>query len=355
MLYGNASGENTRTVRLFAGMFGLAVMAAAVPGVAEDVVHEGFEGAHFAMANAFAIAYVATRFAAAGAWKRGMVVTDWPIAQHLGGAVPWLVSVWVDEPWKFALWALGIAIDLVTLVLLSGDDLLGEAQKRIDALTRRSPERMETFAGLKIVRFDSGHLSERLSLFVIIVLGEGVIQCVDAASEAEWDQHLFPTGAAAFLLLAGMWGLSVVYGYAGVPHLRADTVPRRLALALHCGTTASIAAVAAGLGGAVAHGGEHIESPQRWLLCGAIAGYFLLGMIANVVSSGLTVGRPVLWGTSGVAVPLLIGVYGDELTGTGSGDLPRAGGPGHDRSGAPTAASIRLDREARAGSPPGSP
>nr|WP_207769180.1 low temperature requirement protein A [Nocardioides currus] len=163
MLYGNAAGEDTRTVRLLMGMFGLAVMAASVPGVAEDVVHEGFEGAHFAMANAFAIAYVATRFAGAGAWRRGAVVADWPIAQHLTGVVPWVVSIWVDEPWKFALWALGIALDLVLLVVMSGEDMLGETQKRVDQMTQRSPERMTSFAGIQIVRFDAGHLSERLS------------------------------------------------------------------------------------------------------------------------------------------------------------------------------------------------
>nr|WP_243395131.1 hypothetical protein [Nocardioides currus] len=137
-----------------------------------------------------------------------------------------------------------------------------------------------------------------------------------AASEAEWGGPLLVTGFVAFVLLAGMWALSVVHGYAGVPHLRPDRVPQRFALALHCATTASIAAVAAALGGVVAHSGESLESPQRWLLCGAVATWFGLGTLANLVSSGLTLARPALWGTSGIAVPLLIGVAGDDLTGT---------------------------------------
>lgn len=92
-------------------MFGLAVMAASVPGVAEDVVHEGFEGGHFAIAHAFAIACVATRMVGASSWKRGEVVVDWLLAQQVTGVVPFVVSIWVDEPWKFVLWGVRISVD----------------------------------------------------------------------------------------------------------------------------------------------------------------------------------------------------------------------------------------------------
>ena len=71
MLYGNASGERTRTVRLFAAMFGLAVMAASVPGLAEDALHEGLTGSHSMMANSFAVAYFVLRVLGAGSWQRG--------------------------------------------------------------------------------------------------------------------------------------------------------------------------------------------------------------------------------------------------------------------------------------------
>ncbi|WP_418061102.1 low temperature requirement protein A [Pimelobacter simplex] len=316
MLYGNASGAQTRTVRLLAGMFGLAVMAAATPGVAEEVLHhgaDGAEGAGITMTNAFAVAYVVTRVIGAGAWRRGAVVVDWPLAQQITGAIPFLVSVWVDEPWKFVLWGLGIAIDLFLLVVVSGDDMMEGAQQRIDAMSRRDPERMSRFDGLVPVRFEAEHLAERLGLFVIIVLGEGVIQSVRAASGAVWDGALLGTGLAAFLLLAGMWGLSVVHGHAGVPHLRPGTVPQRLALALHAGTTASLAAAAAAIGAAVGHGGEPLDEPQRWLLCGAVAVWFTLGLVASLCSRGLHVVQPFFWLVTGVAVPLVIAVRGADL------------------------------------------
>lgn len=60
---------------------------------------------------------------------------------------------------------------------------------------------------------------------MIIVLGESVVQVVDAASDAQYGVGLLATGIASFVLLAGMFGLSVVFGYAGLarrpyPHPR---------------------------------------------------------------------------------------------------------------------------------------
>lgn len=318
MLYGNASGERTRTVRLFAAMFGLAVMAASVPGVAEDALHEGLEGSHSMMANSFALAYFVLRALGAGSWRRGQVVVDWPLAQQTSGAIPFLVSLWVDEPWKFALWGLGVVIDLLLLVMASGDDMLENAQQHVARLKRRDPERMAAFEGISPVALQSGHLGERLGLFVIIVLGEGVIQSVTAASDAPWTVGLLTTGLASFLLLVGMWALSVLHGYAGVPHLAGADVPRRLALALHCGTTASIAAVAATLGGVVAEGGEPMHDGPRWLLCGAIAIWFTLGLIASLAAHGAPSGRWRLlgvWVVTGIAAPLLIAFFGHQLHG----------------------------------------
>jgi hypothetical protein len=58
------------------------------------------------------------------------------------------------------------------------------------------------------------------------------------------DEMLQASGITAFVLLAGMFGLSVVYGYAGLPHLRAGGLTTRAALGLRClitGVTATVA------------------------------------------------------------------------------------------------------------------
>lgn len=319
MLYGNASGERTRTRRLFVGMFALAVMAASIPGVAEVVIHDGGESGQTTVTRVFAIAYFAARLLGAGSWKRGDVVVDWPLAQRITGAIPFLVSIWIDKPWTFWLWVLGVGIDLMLLAFSSGDDMLEGAKQRVDAMTRRDPDRMAGFAGISAVRFQQGHLAERLGLFVIIVLGEGIIQSVNAASEATWERGLLWTGVGSFALLVGMWGLSVLHGYAGVPHLAIAEVPRRLAFALHCGTTAAIAAVAATLGGVIAHGGQPLEDGPRWLLGGAISLYFALGLAASLIARGLHPRRTwilIFWSVTGIVVPLLIGAFGRELHGT---------------------------------------
>ena len=320
MLYGNVAAGATRVVRLLAGMFGLGVMAASVPGVAHTLLEEGH--AHRAL-NAFAIAYVATRVFGSQSWRRGEVLLDFPVAQHTAGALPWLVSVFVhDTDWKVGLWAAGVAIDLVMMLAVSGDEMLERYQERYDqAVERRGPpppsrrggDRQVSLTGVTV---DPAHLAERLGLFVIIVLGEGVVQVVAAASHAEFRHGLFAAGLASFVLLAGMFGLSVAYGHAGVPHLRGGVLPVRLGLVLHLLVTAVIACVAVGLAAVVEDGAEPLPDAQRWLLCGAVAAYFAVGLAASVLARGWRPLALVVWVLTGLGVPLLLGAVADEVDGT---------------------------------------
>ena len=105
---------------------------------------------------------------------------------------------------------------------------------------------------------------------MIIVLGEGVVQVVEAASEAEYGKGLFAAGLASFVLLASMFGLSVLYGHAGVPHLRGGLVSVRIGLVLHLLVTGVLACVAVSLAAVVEHGTEPLStrsggcSAVRW-------------------------------------------------------------------------------------------
>lgn len=63
MLYGNST-DNPRLARLLIGMFGLGVMAASVPGLAESILHP-HEDPSTTYAAAFALAYVLTRWVGA--------------------------------------------------------------------------------------------------------------------------------------------------------------------------------------------------------------------------------------------------------------------------------------------------
>ncbi len=326
MLYGNVAAGRTRVIRLLVGMFGLGVMAASVPGVAHTVLEEGHSDRPLTV---FTIAYIATRVYGAQSWRRGEILIDFPVVQYSIGLVPWFASIWVDEPWKLTLWAVGVGLDLLLIVVLSGDDMLRRIQTyltNLPAPKARGPhDHHDHHAGpaeggppVRGVSVDPAHLSERLGLFVIIVLGESVMQVVDAAGEAPYGAGLLTTGLAAFLLLAGVFGLSVVFGYAGLPHLRAGRIPARAALGLHCLVTGVIATVAVSLASVVEHGHEPLPDEGRWLLCGAVAAYFALGVVTGVASRSADLQDSVARLVTGVGIPLLLGAF---ATGAGARGL----------------------------------
>ncbi|WP_051640190.1 low temperature requirement protein A [Cellulomonas sp. URHE0023] len=307
-VYGDIAGDDARTPVLLFAMVGLAVMAASVPQI---------RGPH---ATAFVIAYVALRWFASGIWQRGKVVLDWPLAQQGLGAVPWLVSLWVDAPGRYWLWAAGIAIDLTTLLLSSAELTLKGAQERLargrDGRKGRDGSRgrdRDAVFVLQPARTDDAHLSERLGLFVIIVLGEGVIQIIDAVAGLEtWTPSTAVTALGAFAVLALVWAVGLQYGVAGIPNLRAATVAPRIVLLLHAALTGTLAALAAALGVAVEHHDEALPLETRVLMCAAVAAYCTIGVVTAVLV-GTNVRWMLGWGLPSIVVPILLAVLGTNL------------------------------------------
>ncbi|MET8044389.1 low temperature requirement protein A [Micromonospora sp. NPDC005215] len=318
MLYSNVAAGQTRVLRLMVGMFGLGVMAASVPGVAHTVLEHGSDV--FPL-NVFAIAYIATRVYGSKSWQRGAVLLDFPVVQYSVGLLPWFASLWVHGHWKLALWAVGVGLDLLLILVLSASRVLQRVQSYLTAQehTRRRPRSGvrpdSTGPVVHGVSVEPAHLSERLGLFVIIVLGESVVQVVTAASEARYSIGLLATAMASFVLLAGMFGLSVVFGYAGLPHLRAGRIPTRAALGLHCLVTGVVATVAVPLSMVVRHGADPLPEQGRWLLCGAVAAYFTLGVLTSVVSHSSDLQRTVSRVITGIAAPLLLGLLATAVSG----------------------------------------
>ncbi|MGC4813352.1 low temperature requirement protein A [Micromonospora sp. DT228] len=318
MLYGNVAAGQTRVLRLMVGMFGLGTMAASVPGVAHTVLGHGSD---IRPLNVFAIAYIATRVYGSKSWQRGAVLLDFPVVQYSVGLLPWFASLWVDEHWKLALWAAGVGLDLLLILVLSGSRILQRVQSYLTApeSARRRPRSGGRPDGtgpvIHGVSVDPAHLSERLGLFVIIVLGESVVQVVAAASETRYDMGLLATAIASFVLLAGMFGLSVVFGYAGLPHLRAGRIPTRAALGLHCLVTGVVATIAVPLSLVVGHGSDPLPEQDRWLLCGAVAAYFTLGVVTGIASHSADLPRTISRVTTGIAAPLLLGLLAAAVSG----------------------------------------
>ncbi|WP_421742731.1 low temperature requirement protein A [Cellulomonas sp.] len=295
-VYGNIAGDDARAGVLITAMLGLAVMAASVPGI------------HESRSNAFVIAYVALRWFSGAVIARGKVLLDWPLAQYGLGAVPWLVSLWVDAPLKYWLWVVGIAIDLVVLLLASAARTMQNAEERMDrgqGGRRGGPGGGRPFV-LQGTHTDEEHLAERLGLFVIIVLGEGLIQIIDAAADsATWNQDPALVALGAFALLAAVWTAGLLHGTAGIPQLTPHTVAPRIVMLLHALLTGALAALAAALGVAVEHAHEPLPDQYRALLCGAVAAFCAIGVV-----TALLVGKNRRWilarGVPSVLVPVAL-------------------------------------------------
>ncbi len=310
VMYADVAGELTRVRTVIVSMFLLAVMAAAAPG-------------HFeARANAFAAAFVLVRvFAARDSLRTGRLMTAWPLLQVGGFTLPWLVSLAVPTPWKYWLWALGLALDLVT-VLTRGERLTADRREQLerrmshaaDSHGRRSDgaRRPAEPVGLTEVDVDREHLEERLGLFVIIVLGESVAALVLTAAQTPWTRDFVGTSIAGFLLLVLLWLLTFSYGFASAPGVRPGSMPPRFGLPLHLASTLGILLIGVGLGESV-----EVLEPLHGLMLWVIVGGVALHSAASLVA-GLLGHAPRFWVWScampAVAFPLVLGVIGSAWT-----------------------------------------
>ena len=282
-LYANIRGEAVRTSTMLIGMAVLGVMIAAIPEIRSE------------HATAFAVAYVVGRMVAARPWQRTTVVVDLPVVQATFGVIPWIVSWWFDGGVQYVLWAVGLGVDLLLQLTTTREELLTKTQTRLDrvlAARKRAPEQRGGSRGPREIPTtvdaadsDVPLLGERLGLFVLIVLGEGLVQIIDAASEAEWDRPLAVTGAGAFALVFGLWGLAVRHGYAGVALLPERGLSPRLSWSAHLVATLALATVVAVLGGLVAEPREELTDHVRWLVLTAYVGYAALAVTVLILRS----------------------------------------------------------------------
>ncbi len=304
MLYGNIARDKTRIPLMLAAMLGLGLMASAVTGIPER------------HATTFAVVYVLVRTVAGEVWGRGAMLVDWPIAQLSVGVVPWIASIWVPEPWKYWLWALGLALDLWLMFAITGEQMMARAQDGIDRRVRGSRRFKDVEPPkVKALHVDSAHLGERLGLYVIIVLGEGFIAVIGAVGAVQWHWRVLALGFGAFLVLVSMWALTLMYGF--VPRLMtgADpdgSVPRQYIMATHCWITGAIATVAAGLGLAVGHAEGHVSVGIGWALCGGAAAYFLITGIGGA-TSGADRGWIFTWPLPCAVLAVVLGALGPHI------------------------------------------
>jgi low temperature requirement protein LtrA len=259
-------------------------------------VHNGLGDA----SQAFALSYAAARVLIIFMWVRGGFYN--PVARPLtnryamGFSVSlalWTLSVFVDPPWRFIMWGVGLLIDLITpLATLQ--------------IQRRLP------------RYSTSHLPERFGLFTIIVLGESVAGTLRGAAEGP--------ALALQTIVAGALGLAMAFALWWLYFDNVMDRPVRPGLFSFAGRTylhlpllMGITAIGAGVADVIASESSTLESPLRWLICGAVGVSLLaLGLLEVVLAPGSLSGGVrraiiVLRLGAGVAA-LVLAVVGEALS-----------------------------------------
>lgn len=168
-------------VTLFAAMLSMLGLAASVDGV----------GVEAGNAAGFVLAYAAMRLLLTGLYLRAgrhapadirPFVVRYAAGNALGAAI-WLSSLLVPEPGRYAVWAVGLFVELLAPILAVG--------------TLSNPR----------VSFHPRHIPERYGLFTIIVLGESVLAVALGTADTDWAPTALPTAALGFVVAACIWWL----------------------------------------------------------------------------------------------------------------------------------------------------
>jgi low temperature requirement protein LtrA len=264
------------------GMF----MALAVPG------------AYHSRGVLFGASYLASRVVLIGlSWRSGRRISvSYQVALLVSGPLL-LLGGFLAPPLRLAVWGLAATVDLAT-----------------PALGRRR---------LMGIQFSPGHLAERFGGFLIIALGESVVDIgAPAASAARLSMATVAAVTAAFVLTAALWWVYYVFAAAAVQFAlrtspnRGDIIRRVLSYG-HLSFIGAIIMVAVGLARVIGHPGERLSAGEVGLLFGGCAlylatfGYTRWRMFRTVsktrLSAAAAVGVLSLFST---AVPSLLALCG---------------------------------------------
>jgi low temperature requirement protein LtrA len=227
-------------------MVGAAALAVNVPdGLGNDSA--GFALSYAAIRIILVIEYVRT-----GISKSFSSATPLIRRYSLGflcAAIVWIISAFIPPPFRFVLWAIGLVIDFATPIAVG---------------------RLHSQFAPHI-----SHLPERMGLFIIIVLGESVLEVVAGVQSMEFDIYS--------MLLLGL-GLSIPFSLWWLYFDNVDGAPIRalrekgrigvysLWLIGHFPLVVAITSVGVGLGHITskAHG-LALSYFEQWLICGSVA------------------------------------------------------------------------------------
>ena len=204
------------------------------------------------------------------------------------GALVWLASVAVPEPWRYVLWAVALIIEVGPVYI-------------------RSTRQM--YAAMPL---SESHFPERMGLFTIIVLGESVAGIVAGLAGQDYDPALTGTAALGLLVAFGVWWVyftnlegSVLQGIGGWSVVAW--------VYSHFPLMMGLTALGIGVEHAVAEGAGHALAPAVvWLLAGSLACAYTaiavihFAMASSPVQSGSR--RKGVWRLAAAASGLIAGL-----------------------------------------------
>jgi low temperature requirement protein LtrA len=267
-----------------AQMVTIALMAASIAG---DET-QSFVGFALAFVGARAILIVMYLRARRHVPETRDLVTGYVQGMSVAVAV-WLISVFVPEPFRYILWAIGLLIDFYNVYRV----------RRIQAK----------------VPLDVAHLPERFGLFTILVLGESIAAVVAGLRHEGWVTGPVVTAVLAVAVAAGLWWVYFDNLDGTVVRRRADQKKAwkpTVWIYGHLPLATGLMATAIGLEGAVIGAGGH-DWPvnERWLLIAGVAGA-LVGMgiieVATERADNAISRLKAQWRVAGAVVSIIIGL-----------------------------------------------
>ncbi len=217
------------------------------------------------------------------------------ISVYIGTAavssVLWAVSLGVDGPARYTLWAVAVVVDAAGPVIATwvGDKL---------------PLHME-------------HLPERFGLLVILVLGEAVGGAARGVHDANWVGSSVAVGIAGFLVAAALWWTY----FTTTAHHSAEKLQQSddadaesegaaaderhdLFVYGHLPLTLGVVMAGVGVEELVLHPDASLPSPAGWTAAGGIA-LFLVG--SALILGGTRQSWRAAWPWPTIAIPVVLG------------------------------------------------
>ncbi len=235
-------------------------------------VHHGLDTTSIGFALSYATVKAVLTLQYFGAWYFIPVarpLTSWYMRGYSLVAIVWLISIFVPTPWRFAVWAFGLIIDL-SIPVAAGN-----------LLTKVPPS--------------FNHVAERIGLFTIIVLGEAVISVVKGASQLQWGILSVVIALLGIVIAFSLWWM--YFDSADGSPLEEMRAGNRKAsfiwLYSHLFLAIGIAATGVGVEHIIVSSKTKLILPEvdRWLIGGSLAMCLFSLAVIHIISCSLHISK----------------------------------------------------------------